>query len=221
MRSSRLRASDGGEVWKYQGTGGRATIASSPSPAVSQGFVVIPTTAGEIIAFNSSDGLEAWSDALTSNDPAATATNIGSVAGRPVIEGGQVFAISNAGRMAAFSLQSGDRQWTRDISGSQTPWVAGDHVFVIINGKTLMALSRRTGAVRWSKELPGKIWAGPVLGGGRLLVVSSDGQLASISAQTGEVLNTTKVGDSFYIAPVIANGTVYLLSDDAQLIALR
>lgn len=216
-----LRASDGGEVWKYQGTGGRATIASSPSPAVSQGFVVIPTTAGEIIAFNSSDGLEAWSDALTSNDPTATATNIGSVAGRPVIEGGQVFAISNAGRMAAFSLQSGDRQWTRDISGSQTPWVAGDHVFVIINGKTLMALSRRTGAVRWSKELPGKIWAGPVLGGGRLLVVSSDGQLASISAQTGEVLNTTKVGDSFYIAPVIANGTVYLLSDDAQLIALR
>ncbi|MBK1865956.1 PQQ-like beta-propeller repeat protein [Taklimakanibacter albus] len=216
-----LRASDGTEVWKYQGTGGRATIASSPSPAVSQGFVVIPTTAGEIIAFNSSDGLEAWSDALTSNDPAATATNIGSVAGRPVIEGGQVFAISNAGRMAAFALQSGDRQWTRDISGSQTPWVAGDHVFVIINGKTLMALSRRTGAVRWSKELPGKIWAGPVLGGGRLLAVSSDGQLASISAQTGEVLNTIKVGDSFYIAPVIANGTVYLLSDDAQLIALR
>lgn len=216
-----LRASDGGEVWKYQGTGGRATIASSPSPAVSQGFVVIPTTAGEIIAFNSSDGLEAWSDALTSNDPAATATNIGSVAGRPVIEGGQVFAISNAGRMAAFALQSGDRQWTRDISGSQTPWVAGDHVFVIINGKTLMALSRRTGAVRWSKDLPGKIWAGPVLGGGRLLAVSSDGQLASISAQTGEVLNTTKVGDAFYIAPVIANGTVYLLSDDAELIALR
>lgn len=216
-----LRASDGGELWKYQGTGGRATIASSPSPAVAQGFVVIPTTSGEIISFTASDGLEAWSDALTSSDPTATATNIGSVAGRPVIEGNQVIAISNAGRMAAFALNNGERQWTRDISGSQTPWVAGDHVFVIVNGKTLMALSRRTGAVRWSKELPGKVWAGPVLGGGRLLAVSSDGQLASISAQTGEVLNTTKVGDAFYIAPVIANGTVYLLSDDAELIALR
>jgi outer membrane protein assembly factor BamB len=216
-----LRASDGNEVWKYQGTGGRATIASSPSPAVAQGFVVIPTTAGEIIAFTASDGLEAWSDALTSSDPSATATNIGSVAGRPVIDGNQVIAISNAGRMAAFALSSGERQWSRDFSGSQTPWVAGDHVFVITNGRTLMALSRRTGAVRWTKELPGKIWSGPVLGGGRLLAVSSDGQLASVSAQTGEILNTTKVGDSFYIAPVIANGTVYLLSDDAELIALR
>ncbi len=123
--------------------------------------------------------------------------------------------------MAAYSLKDGERQWSREISGSQTPWVAGDHVFVIVNGKTLMALSRRTGGVRWTKELPGKVWAGPVLGGGRLLAVSSDGQLASISAQTGEILNTTKVGDSFYIAPVIANGTVYLLSDDAELIALR
>jgi outer membrane protein assembly factor BamB len=216
-----LRASDGGELWKYQGAGGRATIASSPSPAVSQGFVVIPTTVGEIVAFTASDGLEAWSDALTSNDPTATATNIGSVAGRPVIDGNQVFAISNAGRMAAFALNSGERQWSRDLSGSQTPWVAGDHVFVIVNGKTLMALSRRTGGVRWSRDLPGKIWAGPVLGGGRLLAVSSDGQLASISAQTGEILNTMKVGDAFYIAPVIANGTVYLLSDDAELIALR
>jgi outer membrane protein assembly factor BamB len=216
-----LRASDGGELWKYQGTGGRATIASSPSPAVAQGLVVIPTTAGEITSFTASDGLEAWSDALTSNDPSATATNIGSVAARPVIEGDQVFAISNAGRMAAYNLKDGERQWSREISGSQTPWVAGDHVFVIVNGKTLMALSRRTGGVRWTKELPGKIWAGPVLGGGRLLAVSSDGQLASISAQTGEILNTTKISDAFYIPPVIANGTVYLLSDDADLIALR
>src|SRR5262245_49762243 len=107
-----LRATDGSEVWKYQGTGGRATIASSPSPAASQGFVVIPTTSGEITAYTASDGLEAWSDGLTSSDPAATATNIGSVAGRPVIEGNQVIAISNAGRMAAFALNNGERQWS-------------------------------------------------------------------------------------------------------------
>ena len=60
---------------------------------------------------------------------------------------------------------------------------------------TLMALSRRTGGVRWTADLPGKLWAGPVLGGGRLLAVSSEGQLASVSAQTGEILNTTDVGD--------------------------
>ena len=43
-----LRASDGSEVWNYKGTGGGASIIGSPSPAVASGFVVMPTTTGEI-----------------------------------------------------------------------------------------------------------------------------------------------------------------------------
>jgi outer membrane protein assembly factor BamB len=216
-----LKTGDGSELWKYQGTGGHASIVSSTSPAVANGFVVMPTTSGEVIAFSSNDGLESWSDSLTSADPVAAASNIGSISGRPVIDGGQVFAISNAGKMASYSLASGERHWAKDISGSQTPWAAGDFVFVISNSRTMMAVSKRNGGVRWSTELPGKMWAGPVLGGGRLLAVSSEGKLVSVSAETGQILTTSDMGGAFYIAPVIANGTVYLLSDDATLIALR
>lgn len=216
-----LRASDGNELWNYKGTGGGTSVSGSPSPAVGSGFVVIPSTTGEIYAYTASDGLQSWSDALSVTDPGSASANIGSIAGRPVIDGGQVFAISNSGKMGAFNLSTGERQWTRDISGSQTPWVAGDYVFVIAHGKRLMALSRRTGGVRWSVDLPGKLWAGPVLGGGRLLMVSSEGQLASVSAQTGQILGTTDIGDKLYIAPIIANGTVYLLTDSAALIAMR
>jgi outer membrane protein assembly factor BamB len=216
-----LKTSDGSEVWKYQGTGGHASIVSSTSPAVSGGFVVMPTTSGEVIAFSANDGLESWSDSLTSADPVAAASNIGSISGRPVIDGGQVFAISNAGKLASYSLASGERHWAKDISGSQTPWAAGDFVFVISNGRTMMAVSKRNGGIRWSTELPGKMWAGPVLGGGRLLAVSSDGKLVSVSAQTGQILTTSEIGGAFYIPPVIANGTVYLLNDDATLFALR
>ena len=216
-----LKTSDGSQVWNYQGTGGHASIVSSPSPAVAGGFVVMPSTSGEVIAFSASDGLEAWSDSLTSADPVAAASNIGAISGRPVIDGGEVFAISNSGKMACYSLTNGERRWAKDISGSQTPWAAGDFVFVISNGHTLMAVSKRTGGVRWSTELPGKMWAGPVLGGGRLLAVSSGGKLVSVSAETGQILTTSDIGGAFYIPPVIANGTVYLLNDDATLIALR
>jgi outer membrane protein assembly factor BamB len=216
-----LKTSDGSEIWKYQGTGGHASIVSSTSPAVSGGFVIMPTTAGEVIAFSANDGLEAWSDSLAAADPVAAATNIGSISGRPVIDGGQVFAISNAGKLGSYSLTNGERHWTKDISGSQTPWSAGDYVFVISNGRTLMAVSKRTGTVHWSTDLPGKMWAGPVLGGGRLLAVSSDGKFAAVSAETGQVVATKDLGGAFYIPPVIANGTVYLLNDDATVIALR
>lgn len=216
-----FRTSDGSEAWKAEGIAAQTSVLSSNSPAVSRGFIVAPMTSGEIAAFSTDSGVQAWTDNLASADPVSGASSIGSIAGRPVIEGGQVFAISNAGQMGAFALTSGQREWARDISGSQTPWVAGDYVFVISGGNSLMAVSRRTGAIRWKAQLPGKAWAGPVLGGGRLLAVSSEGNLATVSAQTGQVLTTTELGDKFYIAPVIANGTVYLLSDSATLTALR
>jgi outer membrane protein assembly factor BamB len=216
-----LKTTDGSEVWKYQGTGGHAAIVASTSPAVSSGIVVVPTTAGEVIAYSASDGLEAWSDSLISADPVAAAANIGGISGRPVIDAGQVFAISNAGKFGSYTLSNGERHWAKDISGSQTPWAAGGFVFVIANNRVMMAVSKRTGAVRWTRELPGKVWAGPVLGGGRLIAVSSGGKLVTVSAETGQILTTTDLGSAFYIAPVIANGTVYLLNDEATLIALR
>src|SRR5436853_6055598 len=47
-----LKASDGSQLWNYQGTGGHASIVSSPSPAVANGFVVVPSTAGEVLAYS-------------------------------------------------------------------------------------------------------------------------------------------------------------------------
>src|SRR5262249_2741833 len=160
----------------------------------SSGFVIMPTTAGEVIAFSANDGLEAWSDSLASADPVAAAANIGSISGRPVIDGGEVFAISNAGKFGSYTLSSGERHWAKDIPGSQTPWAAGDYVFVISNGRTMMAVAKRSGTVHWSTDLPDKMWAGPVLGGGRLLAVSSGGKLAAISAETGQVVATKDLG---------------------------
>ncbi|MFO0991900.1 MAG: PQQ-binding-like beta-propeller repeat protein [Hyphomicrobiales bacterium] len=216
-----LRTSDGSEVWRTEGTGQRVSIIGSTSPAVAKDVIVIPTTTGDVMAYNTRDGFPAWADSLASSDPVTAAANIGAVGGRPVIDGNQVFAISNAGKLAAISLANGERQWAEEMSGTQTPWVAGDYVFVITNNKVMTAVSRRNGAVKWTQTLPGKSWAGPVLAGGRLLAVSADGKLASLSPQTGQVLATSEQGGAYYIAPVVAGGMVYILDDDGKLSALR
>jgi len=216
-----LRTNDGSEIWRTEGTGQRVSIIGSTSPAVSKDVVVVPTTTGDVMAYNTADGFPTWADSLLSSDPVTASANIGAVGGRPVIDGNQVIAISNAGKLAAISLTNGERVWGEEMSGTQTPWVAGDYVFVIANNKVMTAVSRRNGAVRWTATLPGKVWAGPVLAGGRLIAVSSDGKLVSVSAQNGQILSTSEQGSAFYIAPVVANGMVYLLADDGVLSALR
>src|SRR5215471_16543777 len=76
------------------------------------------------------------------------------IAGRPVIDRGVVYAISQSGVMAAFSANTGERLWTRDIGGIQTPWAAGDYVYVLDNSARLICLTRKEGRVRWIHQLP-------------------------------------------------------------------
>lgn len=217
-----LAATSGAQLWKSSGSGESASAISNTSPAVADGIVVTPHTNGNLIAFSAGGGQRYWSESLASRQSGASVANLNAIAGRPVIAGGHVYAISNAGRMAAFDLKSGAEIWSREFSGNQTPWVSGEYIFVISQKRRMVAITRRTGAVKWVVDLPGGgIWSGPVMGGGRLLAVSNKGVLASFSPQTGQTMKTREAGDAFYIAPVIAGNTVYLLDNDANLLALR
>jgi outer membrane protein assembly factor BamB len=153
------------------------------------------------------------------------------IAGRPVVDRDFVFAISHSGVMAAINISTGDRVWSRDIGGIQTPWAAGDYVYVLTSEAQLLCLARKDGRVKWIHQMQrwtdveaksGPIvWAGPVLVSDRLILVSSGGYAASVSPYTGELLGRMEIPDGTYIAPVVANGTLYILTNDAQLVALR
>ncbi len=208
-----LRTSDGGQLWNYHGTGSQASIVSSTSPAVSQGLVVIPTTSGELVAYKVTDGLEAWSDSLTSVDPVSAAGNIGAIAGRPVIDGSQVFAISKRRQDGGlFARGRRNASGRRIFQGRQTPWVAGDYVFVHlqwphVDGVVEAQRRRAFGAFSWPASRGRDGARRQQAAGGEFRR-----QARSVSAETGQVLQTTDMGGAFYISPVIASGTVYLLN---------
>ena len=217
-----LSQADGEVSWKYQGIAETAALLSSTSPAVSQGRVIVPYTSGEIIAFETSTGNPLWTDSLTRAGGLSSLANINAIAGRPVIDKGTVFAISHSGRMAAFDLSSGERRWTQDIAGTQTPWVAGSYVFLVSERGELMALSKRTGGAKWVQKLGSDAqWSGPVLAGGRLILVSSKGIVRSISPQNGQTVDTINLGESMMISPVVAGNTIYFYTDGGDLVAMR
>jgi outer membrane protein assembly factor BamB len=216
-----LSTNDGSELWNSQGIGEQAAVIASTSPAISEDTVVVPLTSGDITALNLSSGAPLWTDSLASTDTTSSLANLNDISARPVIDGGQVFAISHSGVFAAFDVQSGQRLWQRDLSGIHTPWVSGDYVFLITGRNKMVAVSRKSGGVRWIRELPAGNWSGPVMGGGKLIAASSEGALALVSAQTGDLLTSIKLGSKIYIDPIIASGTLYVLGDDGDIIALR
>jgi outer membrane protein assembly factor BamB len=226
-----LAESDGRVLWDHQGITESAGILSSTSAAVSGDTVIVPYTSGELYALRIDNGTPEWNDMLTKSGTVTALSELDDIAGRPVVDRDMVFAISHSGTMAAINLDTGERVWSRDIGGIQTPWAAGDYVYVLTVDGQLLCLRRKDGQVRWIHQLPrwenmkdredAIEWSGPVLVSNRLILVSSDGKAVSVSPYTGELLGRVDIPDGTYIPPVVANGTLYLLTNSAQLIAMH
>lgn len=226
-----LAQSDGHQLWDHQGITETAGILESTSAAVSGDYLIAPYTSGEIYAIRVQDGRVAWNDMLTRNGSRTALSDLDDIAGRPVVDRDMVFGISHSGMMVAINLDSGQRVWSRDIGGIQTPWVAGDFLYVLTTDEMILCLQRKDGRVKWVHQLPRWedpddkddriVWSGPILVSDKLVAVSSTGFAEAISPYTGQLMARVQVPDGSYIAPVVANGTLYLYTNSAQLIALR
>ncbi|HWY65743.1 MAG TPA: PQQ-binding-like beta-propeller repeat protein [Rhizomicrobium sp.] len=222
---------DGRQLWDNQGITESAGILASTSAAVSGETVIVPYTSGEIFALRVQNGQVGWSDVLSRSGHVTALSALDDIAGRPVIDRGVVYAISQSGLMAAFSVNTGERLWSREIGGIQTPWAAGDYVYVLDNTARLICLTRKDGRVRWIHQLPQYqhpddktdpiIWAGPVLVSDKLIAVSSNGYAEAVSPYTGKLVGRVEIPASTTIAPVVANGILYIYTSDAELVALR
>ncbi len=224
-----LAEDDGRILWNHRGIAETAQLFISSSPAVDGDIVVAPYSSGEVFALRVQNGRVAWSDTLIRTGRLTSLSALNDIAGRPVIDRGRVYAISHSGRMVAIDLRTGERVWTRDVGGVQTPWVAGDFIYVLSLDGEVVCLSRRDGGIRWitplqqfkneKKKEDAIQWSGPVLAGDRLIVVSSAGKAVSISPYTGDVLGQIDMPEGSYIPPIVVEQKVLLLTDEAELIA--
>lgn len=227
-----LAEDDGRELWSHQGIAELAGLLANASPAVVADAVVVPYSSGELYAFRVQNGQMLWSDSLTRTGTLTPMATISDIAGRPVIDRGRVIAISHSGRIVSIDLKSGERIWTRDIGGIETPLVAGEFIFLVSTDEELVCLTADDGRIRWITQLQQwhnqkkkkgghVLWSGPLLASNRLIVVSSHGRALSVSPYTGEILSEIKIGEGTYVPPIVAKETVYILTEGARLLALR
>jgi len=226
-----LKTADGSTNWSNAAALEIAGVFGSASPAFGQGTVVAGFSSGELNAYRYENGRLVWQDALSRTSVTTSVSALSDIDASPVIDGGQVYALGQGGRMVALELISGQRIWELNIAGIATPWLAGDWLFVVTDDAKLIAIAKTTGKIRWINQLPrferekarrGQIsYLGPVLAGGRLILVGSNGTLINFDPATGNFQNQTRLGARISLPPVVANSTLYVLADDGRLYAWR
>lgn len=224
-------AKNGEQLWSHTGFSETAGMLGGSSAALNDDVAVVPYSSGEIFTIRAKNGRVNWNGTLTSLRRVDALSSLADIRGAPVIDRGIVYAVSQAGRMAAFDLRSGARIWERRVGSINTPWIAGDFLFVLANEGHLVAMTRRGGRVRWLTSLPiwedpedpvdPISWVGPVLAGDRLILGNSLGEVWAFSPYTGKALSRLDVDDPVRVAPVVAGGTIYVQTEGGRLIAFR
>src|SRR5206468_8541450 len=112
-----LKEDDGTTNWSEAATLEVAGIFGSASPAVGQGTVVAGFSSGELNAYRYENGRQVWQDALQRTSITTSVSTLSDIDADAVIDGGQVFAIGQGGRMVALELTTGQRMWEFNIAG--------------------------------------------------------------------------------------------------------
>ncbi|WP_310467842.1 PQQ-binding-like beta-propeller repeat protein [Sphingomonas sp.] len=226
-----LKTADGKTDWTAAAALEIAGVFGSAAPAFAQGTVVAGFSSGELNAYRYENGRLVWQDQLARTSITTSVSSLSDIDADPVIDGGQVIAVGQGGRMVALELTRGQRLWEINIAGISTPWVVGEWAFVVTDDAKLIAVSRVNGKVSWINQLPrysnekkkaGPIsYVGPILAGDRLIVAGSNGVIINVNPLNGSFQSQTKVDQRVSLSPVVANSTLYILDDGGKLHAFR
>lgn len=227
-----LRSENGEIEWRHAGLFEQAGMLGGASPAVAGSTVVATYPSGEVVALSLESGQPLWNETVLRPRRTLAIGAISDIVGDPVIAEGEVIVAGASGEMAAFDLERGERQWSAEVTSTQTPWVAGDFIYVLTERNEVVCMLRQGGRVRWVSPLASLVdpdnpdsrrirWVGPLLASDRLLLASSEGEIASVSPYTGEALGKTSLPGGVSVPPIVADGTVFFLTDGGDLLAYR
>ena len=229
-----IAAGDGKVIWQVVGTPGTAAYLGTAAPSITDGAVIFPTSAGDLMAvLKIGGGTKIWQSSLAGKRLGRAYAFTYDVTGDAVIDGKILYAGSGAGRTVAMAVASGERVWSAGEGALGPVAVAGGSIFLVNDEAKLVRLDASTGEVIWAVEMPyfqadkikkrKAIYAhyGPVLAGGRVMVVSSDGLLRAFDPTDGSLTHSTQIPGGAASQPAVAGGVLYVVGGNGQLHAFR
>lgn len=130
------------------------------------------------------------------------------IVGAAAIREGRVVFGSDAGKLHALDLATGQRRWDVSLGGAIrcSPAVAEDLAYCGSDRGEFHALDLATGAKRWSFAAGGPVRGSPVVVGGVVLFGANDHHLYALDRRTGRKLWSFRAGDYCVQVPPVVQG---------------
>tara|TARA_B100001121_G_scaffold298574_1_gene306309 strand:- start:345 stop:1646 length:1302 start_codon:yes stop_codon:yes gene_type:complete len=222
---------DGSNSWSFQTTAENKKNIKTSSPVAYENLIIAPFSNGELIAFKYDDGRPIWSENV-SKVTLVSNFDIRDISANPVINGSNIYTISNNGKLISTNIINGQRNWSIDISGSRTPIISGNVIFVTDKDSRLVCININTGEIYWITELDkfrkgnkvkdSNLWLSPYLINNLIYNISYFGEIKIVSPKTGEILATQNLGIKGIVSqPIILQDRVYVVDERSNVFRIE
>lgn len=183
-------------------------------PVWDNGWLVISTTAGDVLAFRAKDGTLIWRRPLGSPLHAP-----------PTLAADRVYLPTSAGQVVALRVETGAVLWEKKIGGQPNDILALDNrVFLGSTDKYLYALEAKNGTLAWRWATGGDVIGAPVTDGRLVYFVSYDNVLRALNLSNGSqrwkrmlALRPTRgvvqAGDAVIVTGIARNALAFAQKD--------
>jgi len=214
-----LNEMDGKRQWVYEHPTPSLIIRSHADVAINRGVAYAGFAAGKLAAIDIMTGNVRWEAAVSQPSGITELDRISDITSVPVVDNGQVCAVSFQGRVGCFDAVQGNELWNRKLSSDKGLALSYRNLYVSDALGVVHAMDRNTGATIWKNDkLLRRGTSRPLVLGDFVIVGDYEGYLHALSSDDGHMMARIHTDDSpILTAPLEMDGGLLVQTQDGGL----
>jgi len=216
-----LGADSGTRLWVYSRSVPVLTLRGTSEPVIVDDLVLAGFDSGRLVALELATGRLIWEQQVAIPSGRSDLERMVDLDAAPVVFGRSVFVATYQGQVASVSLDTGDIEWSRDISSAAGLSVDPSAVYVTDEDSEVWALERSSGTSLWKQEgLRRRQLTAPAAHGEHLVVGDFEGYLHWLSKLDGSLVARGRADKSpIIVTPLAAGDRLYTFASSGELVA--
>jgi outer membrane protein assembly factor BamB len=222
-RVSSFSAADGKLEWSAEQQVPRLSLRGAGVPAVTPDAVIAGFDNGRIMALQQRNGDTIWEVTVAPPSGRSELDRLVDIDSAVKVVGTDIYAVTFQGKVARIDLETGQVQWSRDMSSYSGLALDDDGIYVTSSQGSVVKIGRRTGVEMWKFDaLRNRRLSPPGVVGGLVAAADLKGIVHFLDVATGTLAARVKTsGDRVTAAPVVSGDTIVFMDAKGTLSALR
>jgi len=216
-----LDSASGNDAWTVQREMPRLSLRGNSTPVIAGNRLVVAFDDGKVAALELQNGDQDWESVITPQRGRTEIDRLADVDADVRLVGNELYVVGFQSRAVRLTADSGQEQWSVDLSSYEGPGVDWVHVYITDDKSEVVALDRASGAAVWRQSaLRLRSVTGATPYGQAVVVGDYEGYLHWLSVDDGRIMGRVHAdGGAIGNPPLVVGDTLYAQTDGGILSA--